>query len=87
MKGFGRFLNHDPCGALGDDFVLKVHAAVGSWSLLFGCRMIANGYSRGQLKASRVMIPLMRIVAGFSHSLTGYSELPVWTNVTEAVNS
>lgn len=43
VEGFGRFLNHDPCGALGGDFVLKVHAAVGSWSLVSRF-MVANSY-------------------------------------------
>lgn len=27
VRRFGMFLNHDPCGALGGDFVLKVHDA------------------------------------------------------------
>lgn len=45
------------------------------WSLLFKCRMVANGYSRGQLRAPGMVIPSMRIVTDFSHLLNWYYEL------------
>lgn len=59
VKGFGRFLHHDPCQTMGGDFALKLHAAVCVFSLFLWCWCLLKITPRGRLRALKRTNPWM----------------------------